>query len=110
MLMQVVLQKTFTNMLNLLGSSLKPNVQKEKRLRVNMGLKKLQEQVKKGQEKVGEKIQEAAKSARINRNVWVENADRLVAGFLEMFEEGCHRMVIVSFSFVVLENGQRSEP
>uniref|UniRef100_A0A7C9DL50 Choline-phosphate cytidylyltransferase n=1 Tax=Opuntia streptacantha TaxID=393608 RepID=A0A7C9DL50_OPUST len=57
-----------------------------------MGLKKLQEQVKKGQEKVGEKIQEAAKSARINRNVWVENADRLVAGFLEMFEEGCHRM------------------
>uniref|UniRef100_A0A7C8ZE67 choline-phosphate cytidylyltransferase n=2 Tax=Opuntia streptacantha TaxID=393608 RepID=A0A7C8ZE67_OPUST len=28
---------------------------KEKRLRVNMGLKKLQEQVKKGQEKVGEK-------------------------------------------------------
>uniref|UniRef100_A0A7C9DN81 Uncharacterized protein n=1 Tax=Opuntia streptacantha TaxID=393608 RepID=A0A7C9DN81_OPUST len=56
MLMQVVLQKTFTNMLNLLGSSLKPNVQKEKRLRVNMGLKKLQEQVKKGQEKVGEKL------------------------------------------------------
>jgi hypothetical protein len=23
----------------------------------------------------------------------VENADRLVAGFLEMFEEGCHKMV-----------------
>lgn len=29
-----------------------------------------------------------------NRNIWVENADRLVAGFLEMFEEGCHRMVM----------------
>lgn len=27
------------------------------------------------------------------RNIWVENADRLVAGFLEMFEEGCHKMV-----------------
>lgn len=28
-----------------------------------------------------------------HRNIWVENADRLVAGFLEMFEEGCHKMV-----------------
>lgn len=27
------------------------------------------------------------------RNIWVENADRLVAGFLEMFEESCHKMV-----------------
>lgn len=27
------------------------------------------------------------------RNLWVENADRLVAGFLEMFEERCHKMV-----------------
>lgn len=25
--------------------------------------------------------------------MWVENADRWVAGFLEMFEEGCHKMV-----------------
>ena len=46
-------------------------------------------------------IQEAAKIARINRHIWVENADRLVAGFLEMFKEGWHRMVIISFSFVV---------
>ncbi|KAJ8453259.1 hypothetical protein Cgig2_008143 [Carnegiea gigantea] len=67
-------------------------IKSEKQLRANMGLKKLQEQVKKQQEKVGEKIQEAAETARINRNIWVENADRLVAGFLEMFEEGCHRM------------------
>jgi choline-phosphate cytidylyltransferase len=29
----------------------------------------------------------------MHRNEWVENADRLVAGFLEMFEEGCHKMV-----------------
>ncbi|KAF5474572.1 hypothetical protein F2P56_006460 [Juglans regia] len=65
---------------------------KEKRLRVNMGLKKLRERVKKQQEKVGEKIQTVAKTARIHRNEWVENADRLVAGFLEMFEEGCHKM------------------
>lgn len=38
-------------------------------------------------------IQIVAKTATIHRNEWVENADRLVAGFLEMFEEGCHKMV-----------------
>ncbi|KAK7859738.1 choline-phosphate cytidylyltransferase 1 [Quercus suber] len=43
---------------------------KEKRLRVNMGLKKLQERVKKQQEKVGEKIQTVAKTARVHRNEW----------------------------------------
>ncbi|XP_047332290.1 choline-phosphate cytidylyltransferase 1-like [Impatiens glandulifera] len=61
---------------------------KEKRLRVNRGLKKLQENVKKHQEKVEEKIQNVKKY----RNIWVDNADRLVAGFLEMFEERCHKM------------------
>ncbi|XP_065849570.1 choline-phosphate cytidylyltransferase 1-like [Euphorbia lathyris] len=61
---------------------------KEKRLRAHMGLKKLQEKVKKQQEK----IQTVAKTARFHRNEWVENADRLVAGFLEMFEERCHKM------------------
>ncbi|CAO2831160.1 unnamed protein product [Amaranthus hypochondriacus] len=61
---------------------------KEKRLQVNMRLKKLHEKVKEQQEK----IQTAAKSAGLNRNEWVENADRWVAGFLEMFEEGCHKM------------------
>ena len=38
-------------------------------------------------------IQVVAKTARVHRNEWVENADRLVAGFLEMFEERCHKMV-----------------
>ncbi|KAI9122627.1 hypothetical protein K1719_006467 [Acacia pycnantha] len=61
---------------------------KEKRLRMNMGFKKLREEVKKQQEK----IQTVAKTAGMHRNEWVENADRLVAGFLEMFEEGCHKM------------------
>ncbi|CAA7054121.1 unnamed protein product [Microthlaspi erraticum] len=61
---------------------------KEKRLRVNMRLKKLQEKVKEHQEKVGEKIQ----TVKMVRNEWVENADRWVVGFLEMFEEGCHKM------------------
>uniref|UniRef100_A0A6M2EWK7 choline-phosphate cytidylyltransferase n=1 Tax=Populus davidiana TaxID=266767 RepID=A0A6M2EWK7_9ROSI len=61
---------------------------KEKRLRVNMRLKKLQEKVKEQQEKVGEKIQ----IVTMHRNEWVENADRWVAGFLELFEEGCHKM------------------
>lgn len=65
---------------------------KEKRLRVNMGLKRLRERVKKHQEKVGEKIQIVAKTAGMHRDEWVENADRLVAGFLEMFEERCHKM------------------
>ncbi len=44
--------------------------------------------MKEHQEKVGEKIQTVA----MHRNEWVENADRWVAGFLEMFEEGCHKM------------------
>ncbi|CAL0307297.1 unnamed protein product [Lupinus luteus] len=65
---------------------------KEKRLRVNRRLKTLQEKVKEHQEKVGEKIQIVAKTAAMSRNEWVENADRWVAGFLEMFEEGCHKM------------------
>ncbi|CAA0813005.1 Choline-phosphate cytidylyltransferase 1 [Striga hermonthica] len=68
------------------------NLSYEKRLRVSMRLKKLQEKVKEQQEKVGEKIQTVAKTATMNRNMWVENADRWVAGFLEMFEEGCHKM------------------
>ncbi|MED6220566.1 T-complex protein 1 subunit beta [Stylosanthes scabra] len=62
---------------------------KEKRLRMNMGLKKLRERVKKQQETVGKKIQTVA---GMRRTEWIENADRLVAGFLEMFEEGCHKM------------------
>ncbi|XP_010260648.1 PREDICTED: choline-phosphate cytidylyltransferase 2-like [Nelumbo nucifera] len=65
---------------------------KEKRLRVNMGLNKLREKVKEHQEKVEKKIQTVAKTAGMHHNMWVENADRWVAGFLEMFEEGCHKM------------------
>ncbi|XP_021901565.1 choline-phosphate cytidylyltransferase 2-like [Carica papaya] len=37
-------------------------------------------------------IQIVARTAGQHRNTWVENADRLVAGFLEMFEERCHKM------------------
>ncbi|KAF3443500.1 hypothetical protein FNV43_RR13183 [Rhamnella rubrinervis] len=75
---------------------------KEKRLRVNMRLKKLQEKVKEQQEKVGEKIClfKQLQNCEMHRNEWVENADRWVAGFLEMFEEGCHKMC-VSYSFLV---------
>lgn len=86
-----------------------------------MRLKKFQEKVKEQQEKVGEKvefrlmesliyypfvhfdlfhfnslnfqIQTVAKTAGMHPDIWVENADRWVAGFLEMFEEGCHKMV-----------------
>jgi hypothetical protein len=35
-----------------------------------------------------------AKTAGMHHSEWVENADRLVAGFLEKFEEGCHMMVV----------------
>lgn len=42
-------------------------------------------------------IQTVAKTAGMHRNEWVENADRWVAGFLEMFEEGCHKMVSLAF-------------
>ncbi|XP_066321289.1 choline-phosphate cytidylyltransferase 1-like [Miscanthus floridulus] len=62
---------------------------KEKRLRVNMGLKNLRDKVKQHQEKVGEKWNLVAK---LLQEEWVENADRWVAGFLEKFEEGCHSM------------------
>jgi choline-phosphate cytidylyltransferase len=62
--------------------------EQEKRLRVNMRLKKLQEKVKEQQEK----IQTVAKTAGMHHDEWLENADRWVAGFLEMFEEGCHKM------------------
>uniref|UniRef100_M4CMZ0 choline-phosphate cytidylyltransferase n=1 Tax=Brassica campestris TaxID=3711 RepID=M4CMZ0_BRACM len=31
-------------------------------------------------------------TVKMLRNEWVENADRWVAGFLEIFEEGCHKM------------------
>lgn len=34
-----------------------------------------------------------AKTAGMNPVEWMENADRLVAGFLEKFEERCHIMV-----------------
>ncbi|KAG2239191.1 hypothetical protein Bca52824_090051 [Brassica carinata] len=60
----------------------------EKRLRVNVKLKKLQVKVKEQQEK----IQTVAKTAGMHRNEWVENADRWVARFLEMSEESCHKM------------------
>ncbi|CAA0837088.1 Choline-phosphate cytidylyltransferase 2 [Striga hermonthica] len=64
------------------------NLSYEKRIRVNMRLMKFQEKVKEQQEK----IQIVAKTAGVHPDMWVENADRWVAGFLEMFEEGCHKM------------------
>ncbi|KAK4397905.1 Choline-phosphate cytidylyltransferase 2 [Sesamum angolense] len=67
------------------------NLSYEKRLRVNMRLKKLQEKVKEHQEKVGRRsfqIQTVAKTASIHRNMWVENADRWVADFLRYLRKG----------------------
>ncbi|KAG1326392.1 Choline-phosphate cytidylyltransferase 2 [Cocos nucifera] len=82
----------------------------EKRLRVNMRLKNLQDNMKKQREKVEEKSIPSLSVLSGNfhdfhslfiiyesftgmlHDEWVENADRWVAGFLEKFEEGCHSM------------------
>uniref|UniRef100_A0A0D3HH04 choline-phosphate cytidylyltransferase n=1 Tax=Oryza barthii TaxID=65489 RepID=A0A0D3HH04_9ORYZ len=61
---------------------------KEKQLQVNMKINKLRETVKAHQEK----LQTVAKTAGINHEEWLANADRWVAGFLEKFEEHCHNM------------------
>jgi len=65
---------------------------KEKQLRVNMGITKLRQRVREQQEQMGKKLHTVAKTAGMHHSEWVENADRLVAGFLEKFEEGCHMM------------------
>uniref|UniRef100_A0ACD5TLS1 Uncharacterized protein n=1 Tax=Avena sativa TaxID=4498 RepID=A0ACD5TLS1_AVESA len=61
---------------------------KEKQLQVNMKINKLRETVKAQQEK----LQTVAKTAGINHEEWLANADRWVAGFLEKFEEHCRVM------------------
>ncbi|KAL6642615.1 hypothetical protein ACP70R_020796 [Stipagrostis hirtigluma subsp. patula] len=61
---------------------------KEKQLQVNMKINKLRETVKAHQEK----LQTVAKTAGINHDEWLANADRWVAGFLEKFEQHCHNM------------------
>ncbi|CAM6117742.1 unnamed protein product [Calypogeia fissa] len=65
---------------------------KEKQIRMNMGITKLRQKVKEQQERVGQKVTVLAKTAGLQHNEWVENADRWVSGFLEKFEEGCHFM------------------
>ncbi|KAM3402998.1 hypothetical protein ACQJBY_006654 [Aegilops geniculata] len=64
---------------------------KEKQLQVNMKINKLRETVKAQQEK----LQTVAKTAGINHEEWLANADRWVAGFLEKFEEHCHVMTAI---------------
>jgi len=61
---------------------------KEKQLQVNMKINKLRETVKAHQEK----LQTVAKTAGLNHEEWLANADRWVAGFLEKFEQHCHNM------------------
>ncbi|KAK3157264.1 hypothetical protein QOZ80_2AG0118490 [Eleusine coracana subsp. coracana] len=61
---------------------------KEKQLQVNMKINKLRETVKAHQEK----LQTVAKTAGLNHDEWLANADRWVAGFLEKFEQHCHNM------------------
>ncbi|KAM7259753.1 hypothetical protein ACFE04_015494 [Oxalis oulophora] len=65
---------------------------KEKRLRVNLGIKKLREKVNEQKERAEQKIQIVARTASVHHDEWVEKSDRWVAGFLEMFEESFHKM------------------
>jgi choline-phosphate cytidylyltransferase len=41
------------------------------------------------------------KTAGINHEEWLANADRWVAGFLEKFEQHCHNMVVLLVDSVV---------
>jgi len=40
----------------------------------------------------GSQLQTVAKTAGLNHEEWLANADRWVAGFLEKFEQHCHNM------------------
>lgn len=42
-------------------------------------------------------LQTVAKTAGLNHEEWLANADRWVAGFLEKFEQHCHNMVYFFF-------------
>jgi choline-phosphate cytidylyltransferase len=47
-------------------------------------------------------LQTVAKTAGLNHDEWLANADRWVAGFLEKFEQHCHNMVICFSKIVIL--------
>ncbi|RLN42200.1 choline-phosphate cytidylyltransferase 2-like [Panicum miliaceum] len=72
---------------------------KEKQLQVNMKINKLRETVKAHQEK----LQTVAKTAGLNHEEWLANADRWVAGFLEKFEQHCHNMISDESILVTIE-------
>jgi choline-phosphate cytidylyltransferase len=47
-------------------------------------------------------LQTVAKTAGLNHEEWLANADRWVAGFLEKFEQHCHNMVYFFYKNVIL--------
>ena len=49
-------------------------------------------------------LQTVAKTAGLNHEEWLANADRWVAGFLEKFEQHCHNMVICFSKNVILQS------
>eukprot|EP00252_Welwitschia_mirabilis_P014139 TRINITY_DN31180_c0_g1_i1.p1 TRINITY_DN31180_c0_g1~~TRINITY_DN31180_c0_g1_i1.p1 ORF type:complete len:284 (-),score=48.58 TRINITY_DN31180_c0_g1_i1:345-1196(-) len=67
---------------------------KEKQLRVNTSIRKLRAKVKEQQEQMEKRLHTVAKRAGKHHDELIEMADRLVAGFLMKFEEGCHIMEI----------------
>jgi len=52
----------------------------------------------------GSQLQTVAKTAGLNHEEWLANADRWVAGFLEKFEQHCHNMVICFSKNVILQS------
>lgn len=60
----------------------------EQQLRMNKGIKKLSESVRKNRDYLGRNV----KAVTNSQAAWVENADRWIGGFLEKFEEGFHFM------------------
>eukprot|EP00850_Spirogloea_muscicola_P003144 SM000012S25406 [mRNA] locus=s12:981127:983279:+ [translate_table: standard] len=66
---------------------------KAQQLHLNLGIRKLQERVEQNRQSLGRNLNTVAERVGMNfQSDWVENADRWVTGFLELFEEGFHYM------------------
>eukprot|EP00850_Spirogloea_muscicola_P003549 SM000014S00337 [mRNA] locus=s14:737453:739096:- [translate_table: standard] len=66
---------------------------KAQQLQLNLGIRKLQERVEQNRQSLGRNLNTVAERVGMNfQTDWVENADRWVTGFLELFEEGFHYM------------------
>eukprot|EP00850_Spirogloea_muscicola_P007527 SM000038S14340 [mRNA] locus=s38:328453:329927:+ [translate_table: standard] len=66
---------------------------KAQQLQLNLGIRKLQERMEQNRQSLGRNLNTVAERVGMNfQTDWVDNADRWVTGFLELFEEGFHYM------------------